>query len=327
VAALLRDADVAMYSAKGEGGGRWQVFEPAMLDAAQRRLELKSALNRAVELNELVLNYQPIVDLEAGGVRGVEALVRWIHPQRGLIAPLDFIPLAEETGQIIPIGGWVLAEACRAAVRLGQALPGHAPIYMSVNLSGHQLQRPEIVAEVAEALRTSGLAPESLVLEITESVLMADIELTIERLHAFKGLGIRLAIDDFGTGYSSLNYLRRFPVDIVKVDRSFLDEIETDPDQRALVAMIVDLAIALGLRRRGRGNRAAGAAGRAARRWAAATARATSSPGRSGSPTSNRCWPPISPMQWYRCRRPRCPRCPPPSPGPGSGRWRCRRHP
>jgi diguanylate cyclase (GGDEF)-like protein/PAS domain S-box-containing protein len=248
VAALLRDADVAMYSAKGEGGSRWRVFEPMMLDAAQRRLELKSALNRAVELDELILNFQPIVDLELGGVRGVEALVRWIHPERGLIAPLDFIPLAEETGQIVPIGGWVLNEACRAAVVLQGIQPDPTPIYMAVNLSGHQLQRPEIVGEVAEALRVSGLAPERLVLEITESVLMADIELTIERLQSLKDLGIRLAIDDFGTGYSSLNYLRRFPVDIVKIDRSFLDKIETDPDQRALVAMIVDLTVALGLR-------------------------------------------------------------------------------
>jgi len=237
-----------MYSAKGEGGDRWRVFAPEMLDAAQRRLELKSALNRAIELDELVLNYQPIVDLASGGVRGVEALVRWIHPQRGVIAPLDFIPLAEETGQIVPIGAWVLGEACRAAVRLQQLQPSEPRIYMAVNLSGHQLQRPEIVAEVAEALAKSGLPPEDLILEITESVLMTDIDLTIERLERLKELGVRLAIDDFGTGYSSLNYLRRFPVDIVKIDRSFLDKIETDHDQRALVSMIVDLTVALSLR-------------------------------------------------------------------------------
>jgi diguanylate cyclase (GGDEF)-like protein/PAS domain S-box-containing protein len=248
VASLLRNADVAMYSAKSEGGGMWRAFEPAMLDAARRRLELKSALDRAIERDELLLHYQPIVDLDTGAVRGVEALVRWTHPQRGLIAPLDFIPLAEETGQIISIGGWVLTEACRAAVQLQRDHPTTPPLSMAVNLSGHQLQRPEIVAEVADALAASGLAPGDLVLEITETVVMRDVERTIGRLVSLKALGVRLAIDDFGTGYSSLNYLRRFPVDIVKVDRSFVDAIATDADQRALVAMIVELTVALGLR-------------------------------------------------------------------------------
>jgi diguanylate cyclase (GGDEF)-like protein/PAS domain S-box-containing protein len=247
VAALLRNADVAMYSAKSEGGGRWRVFEPAMHDAARHRLELKSALDGALEREELILNYQPILDLTSGAVCGVEALVRWIHPDQGVIAPLDFIPLAEETGQIVPIGGWVLNEACRAAVRLQGSHPS-LPMYMAVNLSARQLQRPEIVDEVGAALLASGLAPEDLVLEITESVLMHDIDLTIERLQRLKDLGVRLAIDDFGTGYSSLNYLRRFPVDIVKMDRSFVDGIAVDGHQRALVAMIIDLARALGLR-------------------------------------------------------------------------------
>jgi diguanylate cyclase (GGDEF)-like protein len=247
VAALLRNADVAMYSAKSEGGGRWRVFEPAMHDAARQRLELKSALDGALDRDELILHYQPILDLTSGAVCGVEALVRWIHPEQGLIAPLDFIPLAEETGQIVPIGGWVLDEACRTAVLLQGSHPD-LPMYMAVNLSARQLQRPEIVDEVAAALSTSGLAPEDLVLEITESVLMHDIDLTIERLQRLKELGVQLAIDDFGTGYSSLNYLRRFPVDIVKMDRSFVDGIAVDGHQRALVAMIVDLARALGLR-------------------------------------------------------------------------------
>jgi diguanylate cyclase (GGDEF)-like protein/PAS domain S-box-containing protein len=248
VASLLRNADVAMYSAKGEGGATWRAFEPVMLDAARRRLELKSALDRAVEREELLLNYQPIIELASDEVRGVEALVRWIHPQRGLIAPLDFIPLAEETGQIIAIGDWVLREACRTAVLLHRAQPAMPPVYMAVNLSGHQLQRPEIVAEVADALASSGLSPELLQLEITESVLMRDIDQTIERLQALKDLGVRLAIDDFGTGYSSLNHLRRFPVDVVKIDKSFVDDIEAGGDQRALVAMIIDLTLALGLR-------------------------------------------------------------------------------
>jgi diguanylate cyclase (GGDEF)-like protein/PAS domain S-box-containing protein len=248
VAALLRNADVAMYSAKSEGGARWRIFEPAMHAAARTRLELKSALDGALERGELILQFQPIVDLTSSSVRGVEALVRWVHPERGIIAPLDFIPLAEETGQIVPIGGWVLAEACRAAVALQRSHPSPQPIYMAVNLSARQLQRPEIVDEVRAALTASGLAPEDLVLEITESVLMRDMDLTIERLRGLKELGIQLAIDDFGTGYSSLNYLRQFPVDVVKIDRSFINGIATDGHQRALVAMIVDLARALGLR-------------------------------------------------------------------------------
>ena len=248
VASLLRNADVAMYSAKGSGGGTWHVFEPAMLDAARLRLELKSALALAVERDELILHYQPIVELETGTVRGVEALVRWVHPERGLIAPLDFIPLAEETGQIVPIGNWVLNEACRAAVQLQQDHAGNPRLFMTVNLSGLQLQRPEIVTEVAEALAASGLAPGDLHLEITESVLMHDVDATIERLQRLKALGVSLAIDDFGTGYSSLNYLRRFPVDFVKIDKSFVDGIADDPDRRSLVTMIVDLTVALSLR-------------------------------------------------------------------------------
>jgi diguanylate cyclase (GGDEF)-like protein/PAS domain S-box-containing protein len=248
VAALLRNADVAMYSAKGEGGGRWRAFEPAMHDAARRRLELKSSLERALDNNELEVHFQPIMNLEMGTVAGVEALVRWNHPEHGSIPPLDFIPLAEETGQIIAIGRWVLNEACRAAVRLQSLYATLPPMYVSVNLSARQLQRPEIVSEVGEALAASGLAPQDLVLEITESVLMRDIDLTTDRLHRLKQLGVRLAIDDFGTGYSSLSYLRQFPVDIVKIDRSFIDGIGVDGHQQALVAMVIDLAQALGLR-------------------------------------------------------------------------------
>jgi diguanylate cyclase (GGDEF)-like protein/PAS domain S-box-containing protein len=247
VATLLRNADVAMYSAKSDGGGQWRVFEPAMHDAARQRLELKSALEGAIDRDELVLHYQPILDLASGTVCGVEALVRWAHPEHGIIPPLDFVPLAEETGQIVPIGRWVLDQACRAAAGLSRDRPGVPNLYVAVNLSGRQLQRPEIVNEVREALAASGLAPADLVLEITESVLMMDMALTVARLQALKDLGVRLAIDDFGTGYSSLNYLRQFPVDIVKVDRSFVEGIASNSEQRALVAMIVDLARVLGL--------------------------------------------------------------------------------
>ncbi len=247
VATLLRNADVAMYSAKSDGGGRWRRFEPAMHDAARNRLELKSALDGAIDRDELILHYQPVLDLQSGVVRGVEALVRWIHPDHGLIPPLDFIPLAEDTGQIVPIGRWILDEACRAGARLQVSRLGEPDIYVAVNLSARQLERPEIVQEVRDALASSGLAPRNLVLEITESALMTDMDLTVERLQRLKDLGVRLAIDDFGTGYSSLNYLRQFPVDIVKIDRSFVDGIATDGEQRALVAMVIDLARVLGL--------------------------------------------------------------------------------
>ena len=247
VAAVLRNADVAMYSAKRDGGGTWRAFEPGMLDASRRRLELKSALDRAVGRSEFVLHFQPIIDLATGVIQGAEALVRWQHPQRGLISPHDFVPLAEETGQIVAIGGWVLEQACRVAVEVQRVHPTTPPMTMAVNLSALQLRRPEIVDEVAAALAASGLAAGDLVLEITESVLMSDIDQTIERLQRLKDLGVQLAIDDFGTGYSSLNYLRQFPVDIVKIDRSFVDGIEVDDDQRALVAMIVELTVALGL--------------------------------------------------------------------------------
>ena len=173
--------------------------------------------------------------------------MRWAHPEDGIIAPLDFIPLAEETGQIVAIGRWVLQEACRVGARLQTSGPGSPGLYIAVNLSVRQLERPEVVSEVREALESSGLAAANLVLEITESVLMTDIALTVERLQSLKDLGVRLAIDDFGTGYSSLNYLRQFPVDIVKIDRSFIEGIASNAEQRALVAMIVDLGRALGL--------------------------------------------------------------------------------
>ena len=239
---LLRDADVAMYMAKEAGKSRYQVFEPAMHDTALRRLELKADLQRAVDHGEFILNYQPIIELESGEISGLEALLRWNHPQRGIIPPLDFIPLAEETGLIVPIGRWVLEEACHQGKSLQERFPHEPPLYVTVNLSVRQLQRPEIVAEIAEILMETGLDPSTLALEITESVMMQDMELSIQRLTELKALGVRLAVDDFGTGYSSLNYIRRFPVDILKVDKSFVDSVNEGGEQSALTAAIIELA-------------------------------------------------------------------------------------
>ena len=245
---LLRNADVAMYMAKEAGKGRYQVFEPAMHDTALQRLELKADLQRAVDNAEFVLHYQPVIELSTGRIEGLEALVRWQHPARGLIAPLDFIPLAEETGLIVALGRWVLQEACTQARRLQQRYVMDPPLHMAVNLSARQLQRPEIVGEIAQTLMETQLEPSSLVLEITESVMMQDMDLSIQRLAELKELGVRLAVDDFGTGYSSLNYIRRFPVDILKVDKSFVDGVNEGGEESALTAAIIELAGILRLR-------------------------------------------------------------------------------
>jgi diguanylate cyclase (GGDEF)-like protein/PAS domain S-box-containing protein len=245
---LLRNADVAMYIAKEAGKNRYQVFEPEMHDTALRRLELKADLQRAVDNEEFELHYQPVIQLSTGDVDGFEALVRWRHPVRGLVQPLEFIPLAEETGLITHIGSWVLQEACRQAEELRSSHVGDHPLHMAVNLSARQLQRTDIVREVARVLLESGLPPECLVLEITESVMMQDMVLSNERLTSLKQLGVQLAVDDFGTGYSSLNYIRRFPVDILKVDKSFVDGVSEGGEESALTAAIIDLAGILNLR-------------------------------------------------------------------------------
>ncbi len=239
---LLRDADVAMYMAKEAGKARYQIFEPTMHDVALKRLELKADLQRAVDGEEFVLHYQPVIELGSGRISGLEALLRWNHPVRGMVPPLDFIPLAEETGLIVPIGRWVMLEACGQAVRLQERFPTEPPLHMAVNLSARQLQRPEIAMEVAEIIETTGIDAGSLVLEITESVMMRDVELSLQRLTELKGLGVRLAVDDFGIGYSSLNYIQQFPVDILKVDKSFVDAFNVDTRKSALTATIIKLA-------------------------------------------------------------------------------------
>jgi len=239
---LMRNADVAMYMAMEAGKGRYQLFEPAMHDTALRRLELKADLQRAIDNDEFVLYYQPVIELETGAIIGLEALIRWNHPERGLVPPLEFIPLAEETGLIVPIGGWVIKESCRQAVLLHDRLPMEPPLHMAVNLSARQLQRQEIVGEIEEILTETGLDPGLLILEITESVMMKDVKLSVQRLTELKEIGVKLAVDDFGTGYSSLNYIQQFPVDILKVDKSFVDAVSTDPRKSALTATIIKLA-------------------------------------------------------------------------------------
>ena len=247
-AELLRNADVAMYRAKQRGSGQYDLFEPGMRAALVERLELESDLQRAVEQEEFTLVYQPIVSLEQGVVRGVEALLRWSHPTRGVVGPLRFVPLAEENGLIVPIGRWALQAACRQAVRWQREYPADPPRTMSVNLSARQLQQSGLVPEVANALEVSGLDPNCLVLEITESVVVQDVDATITKLRALKQLGIRIAIDDFGTGYSSLSYLRQLPVDVLKIDKSFVDGIADDPEAAALARAIVGMASTLSLR-------------------------------------------------------------------------------
>jgi diguanylate cyclase (GGDEF)-like protein/PAS domain S-box-containing protein len=240
---LLRNADLAMYMAKEQGKAQWRVFEAEMHQALYDRLALKNDLELAIERGELTLHYQPVVRLATGIASGFEALLRWEHPTRGNVPPLDFIPLAEETGLIVQIGRRVLHTACRDGVRLN-ASAAPAKIRVGVNLSARQMERPELIDEVRDALASSGLPPELLVLELTESVMMRDVDLSTRRLRELKGLGVLLALDDFGTGYSSLNYIQRFPVDMLKIDKSFTDQLGHGRDGR-LTEAIVGLANAL----------------------------------------------------------------------------------
>ena len=239
---LLRNADVAMYAAKSRGKNRFELFDSSMHQRALHRLGLKADLNQALERQELFVAYQPIVDLRTGDICGFEALLRWQHPERGLISPLDFIWFAEETGLIVPIGKFVLDQAC-AQARLVQA--HRSDLGVSVNVSGAQLRHPGIVDDIASALANAELPPECLTVELTESVLMHDTDATIDVLHRIKALGVRVAVDDFGTGYSSLGYLRRFPVDVLKIDRSFVMDLGHGANRSTLTRGIVNLARSL----------------------------------------------------------------------------------
>ena len=244
---VLRDADVAMYRAKEQGRARIEVFDEAVRARLLERLETEHLLRRALGRGELRLDYQPIVRVVSGDLGSFEALVRWNHPERGLVAPDEFIPLAEDTGLIIPIGQWVLREACAQLSAWRAASPTMSAVQVSVNLSAKQFNNPDIVATVADALALASLPAAALTLEITESVLMEQVEATAHTLQALKDLGVGLSIDDFGTGYSSLSYLKRFPVDVLKIDRSFVDGLGTDADDHAIVGAVVSLAHALGL--------------------------------------------------------------------------------
>jgi diguanylate cyclase (GGDEF)-like protein/PAS domain S-box-containing protein len=255
---VLRNADLALYRAKAEGKSCVASFEPEMHVAALRRLELETELRRAIEgeteAGQLALYYQPIARLSTGRMYGYEALVRWRHPERGLLEPLDFISLAEETGLIVPLGRWVLHEACRQTrewqKKFGPLLRGSGMSMMvGVNLSGRHLAQPELVDDVAATLKKTGLTPSHLVLEMTESMLVHDNRATLERLHALKSLGVRLSIDDFGTGYSSLAYLERFPVDSLKMDRSFIATLDGEKNAKSpLAEAVIGLGRILGLK-------------------------------------------------------------------------------
>lgn len=245
---ILRDADTAMYRAKLLGKARHEIFNKGMHAHAMNLLHIETDLRRVIERNELRLHYQPIVSLATEKIIGFEALVRWQHSERGLVSPEDFIPIAEETGLIIPIGQWVLVEACRQMRAWHQEFPSESPLFISVNLSAKQFTQPNLLEQIKEALRVTGLDPHSLKLEITESVVMEKMEAVTETLRQLKALGVELSIDDFGTGYSSLSYLHRLPIDTLKIDRSFVSQMSQKGENREIVRTIITLAQSLGLK-------------------------------------------------------------------------------
>jgi diguanylate cyclase (GGDEF)-like protein len=244
---LFRDAEVALYRAKGDTTVGHTFYEPSMSAESIERLDLENDLRRAVERDELRVFYQPVVDLATGRIAGVEALVRWQHPTRGLIPPMSFIPLAEETGLILPIGRWVLETAVQQTRVWQVAFPSETPLTISVNLSPSQFAQPDLGAHVMAILAQTGLPPSSLELEITESVVMDDSETGIAALRGLRALGCRLALDDFGTGYSSLSYLKSMPLDTLKIDRSFVAGLAGDTANRPIVQAVIGLAHGLGI--------------------------------------------------------------------------------
>ena len=245
--ALLRNADVAMYQAKARGKRRWVLFDDAMRAAAVEHLQLDADLHLALDREELELHYQPIFELDSGRLTGFEALLRWNHPELGCISPDRFIPIAEENGTIIPIGAWVLSTAARTAASWQARTDADPPLTMSVNVSSRQLANDGFLAVVEQALEGAGLEPSNLVLELTESYLIVDPERAAARLRSLSEMGVRLAVDDFGTGYSSLSYLKEFPVDILKIDRSFIATITADEEVPSLIRAVLDLCRTMGL--------------------------------------------------------------------------------
>jgi diguanylate cyclase (GGDEF)-like protein/PAS domain S-box-containing protein len=244
---LLSNADIAMYHAKAAGKSRYAVFKPQMQDVLHERLRLEADIGRALAEQEFFLEYQPIVDLGTGSLLGVEALVRWRHPEAGILMPNQFISIAEECGQIVKLGRWVLMEACRALYSWRSCVAGGAGLRVAVNISGRHLQHGELLQDVAHALASSGLEAANLVIELTESTIMYNTDANLERLQQLKALGVRLAIDDFGTGYSSLSYLHRFPIDILKIDRSFVSRLTNSENGPELARAVITLGETLGL--------------------------------------------------------------------------------
>jgi diguanylate cyclase (GGDEF)-like protein len=244
---LLRDADTAMYRAKSGGRGRYEVFDRAMHLEAVEQLKIETDLRRAVDRQELLLHYQPIIALDSGQLVGFESLVRWQHPRYGLLQPADFIPLAEETGMIVPIGWWVLREACTQMRKWLESYPGRSHLTVSVNLSSRQFTQPDLVEQIDRILQETGCPAPALKLEITESVIMQDAPQAASMLHTLKARGIGLCIDDFGTGYSSLSYLNSFPIDTLKIDRSFVAQVDEDGSSVELIETIVALSRILGM--------------------------------------------------------------------------------
>jgi EAL domain-containing protein (putative c-di-GMP-specific phosphodiesterase class I) len=238
---LLRNADLALYRAKEAGRGTYAFFEESLNQRAQERRQLESDLRLALERGEFELHYQPLFDLDQNRICSFEALIRWNHPKRGLISPADFVPVAEDTGLIVPIGAWVIREACAQAA----GWPGQ--IRVAVNVSPVQFHRGALHETILRALATTGLAPDRLEIEITESIFLEGSETTLRLLHALRALGVRVALDDFGTGYSSLSYLQSFPFDKLKIDRSFIHNLLTREGASAIVHAITELANALGI--------------------------------------------------------------------------------
>jgi diguanylate cyclase (GGDEF)-like protein/PAS domain S-box-containing protein len=240
---IIRDADTAMYHAKERGRAQFQIFDQRLHEKAARLLRVETDLRKAIQNDEFELHYQPIVAMDSGSVIGFEALIRWMHPTRGRIDPNDFIPVAEETGLIIPIGRWVLQEACRDLISWQRRIPHHPPLFMSVNISSRQFLRPKLLEEILDVLKTCGLPPSQLKLEITETAIMENTEETLRLIHRLKDSGIQMVIDDFGTGYSSMSYLQQLPVKTLKVDRSFVSKMQRASDEnKNIVETIISLA-------------------------------------------------------------------------------------
>jgi diguanylate cyclase (GGDEF)-like protein/PAS domain S-box-containing protein len=244
---VLGNADAAMYRAKEGGALGYEVFDESMHVQALERLELENDLRRALEAQEFVVHYQPIVDLRSGEVQGVEALVRWNHPERGLLNPEEFVPVAEEIGLIVSMGDVVLEEACRWAVRWQEEHPSLSSLLMNVNLSARQLQRPDLITTVEGVLQRTGLDPTCLTLDVTETVYVKVLEGNTAALNELRQLGVKISIDDFGVGYSSLSYLKRLPADILKLDKSFVEGLGEDLEDTAIIQMVIGLARTLGI--------------------------------------------------------------------------------